>query len=129
MAYQKHNEELADFSGFVADNSTKEFLDFDPIGLPDEKDVLNIKRMMRNHERVRPGEIAMIIEEARLDRQEDFESRMSFVKKEQPVRRALTLPQALMRTIEEAYPIMFKNRKHLAWFKKNFPQFVTGVTK
>lgn len=101
----------------------KQFLDHDPVGLPDEKDIANIKTILRNYERIRPGEIATYVRQAKLDKElanNDFGSSQDGSK-----RRVLTMPIGLLRQIEAAYPLMFKNRKHLAWFVKNFSGFNT----
>ncbi len=101
----------------------KGFLDDDPVGLPDEKDIVNIKVIIRNYEVSRPGEIAAFVKQARKDKEladNDFGSSQDKSK-----RRVLTMPIGLLRQIEAAYPLMFKNRRHLKWFVDNFRGFNT----
>lgn len=101
----------------------RDFLDHDPVGLPDEKDITNIKTIMRNYEKARPSEIAAFIAQAKKDKEltdNDFGSTHDKSK-----RRVLTMPIGLLRQIESAYPLMFKNRKHLQWFVTNFKGFNT----
>lgn len=102
----------------------RDFINYDPVGLPDETDVKNIKTIIRNHDRVHPGEIAAYVAQARKDREAELNPwHKGYVNVDNSRRRVLTMPGSLLRQIEDAYPLMFLNRDHLAWFKKNFPLF------
>lgn len=104
---------------------SKDFLDYDPMGLPDEKDIKNIKTIIRNHEKARPGEMAGYVAQAKKERDTvDLDASFGAMKSGS-ARRTLTMPIGLLRMIEEAYPLMFSNKDHIAWFKANFPQFTT----
>lgn len=108
-------------------DSGKDFIDYDPVGLPDDEDERNITTIVNNFHKVHPGVISHITRIARGEK-EAHESATLFQKKEEdkPRRRVLSMPTPLLREIEEAYPLMFTNRKHLAWFKHKFPIFVVG---
>lgn len=128
MAYKKKSERQEEVRNqLIASIASegKDFLDYDPVGLPDEKDLANIKTIMRNHERVHPGEVAAYVAEAKKDKEMAIFDRLHGQLKSGTMRRTLVLPGCLVRDIEESYPLMFKNRAHIGWFKKHFPQVVT----
>lgn len=106
--------------------SGRDFLDYDPVGLPDAEDERNVRAIVSNFHKAHPGVISLITAKAR-DEKEAHESATVFQKKEDKSRRrTLSMPTPLLREIEEAYPLMFVNRKHIAWFKQHFPIFVVG---
>jgi hypothetical protein len=106
--------------------SGRDFFNYDPVGLPDDEDERNVRAIVSNFHNAHPGVISFITAKAR-DEKEAHEATTLFQKKEdKPRRRTLSMPTPLLREIEEAYPLMFLNRKHLAWFKKHFPIFVVG---
>lgn len=114
--------DVAEIQGEIAGDK-KKFTNYDPIGLPDTKDVENIKAMIRNHELAKPGEIGAFVREAKAIKDNNLNKFGSTADKS--LRRVLTMPTGLLRMIEESYPLMFTNKKHLAWFVKNFPMFST----
>lgn len=98
------------------------------VGLPDDKDVENINRCIKQYETARPGELKIFIkqakrEQAMLDNDlgQNHEKYRSAGKPS--FRRALTMPIGLYRMIDEAYPLMFNNPEHLHWFMRKFQQF------
>jgi len=98
------------------------------VGLPDDSDVENIERCLRNYELAHPGEIKLFVKRAKDEQDQlnnDFGSnKKAFGKNGGPsFRRAVTMPIGLMHMIEDAYPLMFSHPKHLHWFMKKFPQF------
>lgn len=102
----------------------RDFLDYDPVGLPDEKDIINIRNIIREHEIAHPGEIAKFVQQASTDRAADKATGSGgYTTADKSIRRVLTMPIGLMREIEEAYPLMFTNRKHLTWFRQKFWAF------
>lgn len=121
--WQKRSDELnAGELREAINNSGKDFIDYDPVGLPDDEDRQNIVNIIRNFEKARPGVIDAFLRQARAER----EAQPAFVLpgKSDVRRRVMTLPTGLFREIEEAYPLMFRNKQHLEWFKKNFSQFL-----
>jgi hypothetical protein len=103
------------------------------VGLPDDLDVKNIETILRNYEIARPGEIKKFVQLAREESENlknDFGSNSRGVLKGTEsgteFRRAVTMPIGLFRQIEEAYPLMFTNKKHLHWFMKKFPMFTVA---
>lgn len=106
--------------------SGRDFLDYDPVGLPDAEDERNVRAIVSNFHKAHPGVISFIAAKSR-DEKAAHESVNPFEDKRDKSRvRTLSLPTPLLREIEEAYPLMFSNRKHIAWFKKHFPLFVVG---
>lgn len=104
--------------------SGRDFLDYDPVGLPDAKDIQNIRTIIRNHEIAHPGEIAKFVQQAAADRKLDAATGShGYHTSDKSSRRVLTMPTSLMREIQEAYPLMFSNRAHLNWFRKTFWAF------
>lgn len=102
----------------------RDFIDYDPVGLPDAADVKNIRNIIKNFEKGAPGVIAAFAKQARADRELDERAWIFGGKKgDEPRRPVLTMPTPLLRDIEESYPLMFQNKKHLAWFKLNFNLF------
>lgn len=111
---------------FTSDLQTKSMAT--SVGLPDEADIKNIEIIIRNYNIARPGEIDSYVKHAKSEQKDlKFETgsnSKAFTESGQiQYRRALTLPIGLMRQIEEAYPLMFSNKKHLHWFMKKFPMF------
>lgn len=108
----------------TVNGASQSFLDNDPMGLPDWTDVKNINTIIRNYDKVERGHIALCVAEAKQAREtaaDDFNSSADKSK-----RRVLIMPSGLMRMIEESYPLMFRNRKHLGWFVKHYPKFSTA---
>ncbi len=94
----------------------------DIVGLPDEKDKENILIIIKNFEKENPGVLVHTIESARRDfKEQGFEkAEFGVVNKAAQGRIVFELPQELAGKIEEAYPFMFRDKKHFAWFVQNF---------
>jgi len=98
------------------------------VGLPDDSDIKNIQTIIRNYNIARPGEIDAFVKMAKEEQKalnNDYGSNANSHTESGKIqyRRALTMPIGLLRQIEEAYPLMFNNKKHLNWFMKKFPMF------
>jgi len=111
---------------FTSDLQTKSMAT--SVGLPDDLDIKNIETIINNYNKAKPGEIAGYIKHAKAEQKDlKFETgsnSKAFTESGQiQYRRALTMPIGLLRQIEEAYPLMFTNKKHLHWFMKKFPMF------
>lgn len=94
----------------------------DIVGLPDEEDKKNILTIIKNYEKEHPGKLGHTIAEARGDFQNQGFDKAKFgvVNKAAQGRVVFELPQDLAGQIEEAYPFMFRDKKHFQWFVKNF---------
>lgn len=127
MSYMHESGDATGLSEAVND-AGRDFLNYDPTGLPDARDVKNINVIIRNHEKAHPGEIALYVQQAKQAKKLANETTgfTGFHNTDKTRHRVLTMPTSLMRTIEEAYPLMFRNRQHLAWFKKTYPGFDTS---
>lgn len=98
------------------------------VGLPDDKDVENILRAIKQYEIARPGELKLFMaqakkEQAQLDNDFGSNAAAHTETAKRQFRRALTMPIGLYRMIDEAYPLMFNDKKHLHWFMRKFPKF------
>lgn len=122
--FMKKNESIEGLEGAIT-GAGKDFIDYDPIGLPDAQDIENIKRMIRNFNAACPGVIQAFVKDAKRQREEAGATHPLLTKKDEIRRPVLTMPIPLFRDVEEAYPLMFRNKSHLAWFKKHFPMFRT----
>lgn len=98
------------------------------VGLPDDKDVENIERLLKNYELAHPGEIKRFVKRAK-EEQDQLRNDLGSNKKAlgqnggPSFRRAITMPIGLMHMIEDGYPLMFSHPRHLHWFMKKFSQF------
>lgn len=102
------------------DNKPKNVADI--VGLPDEKDKENIIIIIKNFEKENPGALKHSIEEAReqLRSQGEDVAKFGVVNKGAQGRWMFELPEGLINKIIEAYPLMFRDKKHFDWFKRNF---------
>lgn len=96
----------------------------DLIGLPDAQDKTNIRNILKNYDAANPGQIKATIIEARKEVQDNQLGIYGVSNKSAQGRRVLELPEGLLRTIEEAYPLMFADKKQLAWFCRNFKELL-----
>lgn len=103
----------------------------DAIDLPDDVDKERIRRMILRYEKKNPGYILNCIQEARAQHQ--YSDTMGKTKKAVKYgevnegisgRLLFEIPEELYRDIEDAYPVMFKNKKHFRWFVANFKELM-----
>lgn len=131
---RKDNSEFAKEVAKVAKNKAEVKSLGDAIGMPDSWDRANIKALIAKWSRrkfkvegfVVSGStvIKMCLDEARRDHQVDnISNPYNFKIKESEVRAVTAIPQGLSDEIEQAYPTMFREKKHFSWFVRNFPQF------
>lgn len=97
----------------------------DPVGLPDDKDKENLDTLIKTYDTANPGVIKGYVKNAQEQRHANFNDFGESNDKNSQLRHTMTLPADLMMLIERAYPLMFANKKHIQWFKKNYPYFVT----
>lgn len=98
------------------------------VGLPDESDIENIRRAIKQYELAKPGEIKRLIRQTKADQKlqnNEFASNAKSHTQTAKVqfRKSLTLPIGLYRMIDESYPLMFTDKRHLHWFMRKFPEF------
>lgn len=93
----------------------------DAIGLPDKEDKLRIQRYLLKYEKKHPGEIKFHRDMAR-ERLKD--PKFGLVDSQSARRYLFELPTEIGVWLGQAYPLMFKDKKHLAWFCKNFPELL-----
>lgn len=107
----------------------------DVIGMPDEKDLETLTRIIRHYEKTHPGVLAHTVKTARDEfRAGTYGNRLAFegdavVSKQMNAVYAFELPADLGHAIEQVFPSMFKSTKHLRWFRKNFPQLTISGKK
>lgn len=99
----------------------------DAIGMPDQKDYEVLSRIIQQYNRTHPGVLAHTVKTARDEFEQGIYSKRltwegdAVVGKQMNVTYAFELPVDLGRAIEEVFPSMFRSKKHLRWFRKNFP--------
>lgn len=100
----------------------------DAIGMPDDEDYRNLVRIIQRYNRTHPGVLDYTIKTARDEFQQGiYANRLvwqgdAVVGKQNNIVYAFELPVELGRAIEEVFPSMFRSKKHLRWFRKNFPR-------
>lgn len=100
----------------------------DAIGLPDEQDKLRIQAFFDRYEREYPGEIAHHISYHRALHEANALAdprlaKYGEVNKAARGRVTFELPVAIGQWLGQAYPLMFRDKKHAEWFRKNFKQY------
>lgn len=111
----------------------------DAIGLPDEgdwKNIMNIITVFRKESVKKYGFDILVdcIANARKDyaqyggKHDKIGKEYNLVNKDSSMRYHFEFPESFVKTVEIAYPFMFRNKKHYAWFCKNFKQLsITGI--
>lgn len=87
----------------------------DVVGMPDEWDRKNIQTIINNYHAKNPKDIPRAIVQGRDAPDAQYGKKNSSF----GIHR-MELPAPLHKTIEEAYPLMFRDKNQFAWFKKNF---------
>lgn len=98
----------------------------DAVGLPDKQDKERIQRKLVAYERSHPNEIGAIIAIAKQDFQEQGGRKALYGEsnKQARGRTLFELPTELGQWFEQAYPLMFRDKKHTRWMAKNFPELL-----
>lgn len=122
----KSNEDFIKSLGSAANNVNDIKGMADVIGMPDEQDKLYIQRLILKYDKKYPGRILHTVQEARKDLENvtvPGKARdLGIVDKGSNRRYVMELPEELGHWIEQAYPTMFREKKHLHWLLKNFPE-------
>lgn len=106
----------------------------DAIGMPDEKDYEVLLGIIQRFERKYPGLIKAAMEEGRRDFHDGIHRKNltwkndTVVNKDSHMTYAFEIPATLYMAIEQVFPSMFKSKKHLRWFKKNFYKLTIRAT-
>lgn len=105
----------------------------DAVGLPDQGDWRNIMNMITvfRKESIKKYGFDILVDCIATARRDYLQNGGKYnaqakdynlVNKGSNMRYHFELPESFVKTIELAYPLMFKNKKHYAWFCKNFSQ-------
>lgn len=115
------------FRGELLDSVAKRKGDIaDAIGMPDQKDYETLLRIIQRYNQTHSGVLQHTINEARREFQAGVYGKRllwdnnAITSKESNMIYAFELPVELYQAIEQVFPSMFKSKKHLTWFKKNF---------
>lgn len=105
----------------------KKELGKDITDMPDAWDVKNIQTLIDTYEKAYPGRLGRMAQDYKVElalsgRSKDY----GLISKDSDMRTAFWLPEDLQQVIEAAYPSLWTNKRHLAWFVKNFPIFRTA---
>lgn len=95
----------------------------DVIGLPDEVDKRRIQRYLLKYEKAHPGEIQFHRDMARARLTEE-NKKFAIIDKASQRRYLFELPEEIGIWMGQAFPLMFKDKKHTAWFCKNFKELM-----
>lgn len=95
----------------------------DAIGLPDKEDKLRIQKFLLQYEKEHPGEIKFHRDAAR-ERLASSNKNFAVIDATSQRRYLFELPVALGNWLNMAYPLMFKDKKHTAWFCENFKELM-----
>lgn len=93
----------------------------DAIGLPDKEDKLRIQLHLKRYEKEHPGEL-MFHRDAARARLAD--PKFATIDDQSARRYLFELPTEVGNWLGQAYPLMFKDSKHTAWFCKHFPELL-----
>jgi len=96
----------------------------DIVGMPDDADKENIRNILKNYDRKNPGFLAHTISEAKEDQKNNSLTDFGITNKQAGGRIVLELPEEVHRLIQEAYPLIFSDKKHFRWFTKNFRELL-----
>jgi len=105
----------------------------DAVGMPDDTDKENIRKIIMRFEKKNPGAIPHTISEAKQDMKANSSALheikdLGLVEKKSmsSANRALVfeLPEALVDELEKYIPTLFRDRKHFQWFVKNFKELM-----
>lgn len=96
------------------------------VGLPDEEDKERIRRYLLRYEKDHPGEIGFHIGMAKEHFKEAGGDKQKYglVNKQASGRTLFELPNEVGQWLEQAFPLMFRDKKHTAWFAKNFKELL-----
>jgi hypothetical protein len=100
----------------------------DAIGMPDAKDLETLSRIIKRFERTHPGWITYHLQAGRRDyelgvhRKKQVFDKLgrALISKDSNMAYVFELPGELHTAIEKVFPSMFRSKKHLAWFRRNF---------
>lgn len=98
----------------------------DAIGMPDEQDYQVLSRIIKHFEKNNPGLIRFTLEQGRKDYESGAYSKNKLWKGDAVTNQqanmvySFELPAGLYSAIEKVFPSMFKSKKHLRWFKRQF---------
>lgn len=91
----------------------------DAIGMPDATDKAYITKLILRYEKRYPGLIKSAVDQAKEETHTKI-NEFAIIDKHSSRRYLFELPEELIANIEKAYPTMFREKKHFAWFCKNF---------
>lgn len=94
----------------------------DAVGLPTTWDRENLHKIITRFEKKNPGMIQYTVKEAKADffSQGGAKREYGEVNKSAHGRVLLELPEELYFQLEKSLPSLFRSKRHLAWFIKNF---------
>jgi hypothetical protein len=75
---------------------------------------------LKNFEKENPGLVAYTIAKEKKEHKDAGHGDFNLVNEESHARHVFELPEELINTIDQAYPLMFRDKNHFKWFVKNF---------
>lgn len=98
----------------------------DAVGMPDEQDYKTLHAIISKYEARHPGLIKRHLDEGRREFGLGVHHKNltwkgdAVVNKQANMKYVFSLPPDLYKRIETVFPSMFKSKKHLGWFRRNF---------
>jgi len=105
----------------------------DAIGMPDQKDLDTLKKIINDFEKEFPGEIRGVLDQARREFAQGVHGKNLYrrgdavINADSKMTYALELPPKLYERIEKVFPSVFKSKKHLNWFKESFNKLTVSL--
>lgn len=91
----------------------------DAVGMPDEQDREQIRKIIDDFEKKHPGEIKLHRDGAS---EHLKQLKTDVVGKKAGRRYALEIPEPLFFSLEKYIPTLFRSKKHFQWLRKNFKE-------
>src|SRR5688572_5416829 len=107
----------------LMDKTTKKTLG-EAIGLPDDVDKENIRKIILKYDKKHPGYIQHAISEAKADFAGTDKAKFGEVNKSAHGRVLFELPEELHANLETYIPTLFREKTHLRWFIKHFKELL-----
>lgn len=92
----------------------------DAVGMPDDEDKRYIQRLLVAYDKKHPGEIQFHRDAARARQHNEW----NVVDEDSHRRYLMEMPAGLHEKLEAYIPTLFREKKHFAWFCKNFPELM-----
>ena len=98
----------------------------DAVGMPDEQDRKQIRRIIDDFEKKNPNEIKKHRDDASAHLSQ-LKAEFGVVGKKSARRYALEIPEPLFYKLEAYIPTLFRSKRHFTWLRKNFKELFLEI--